>query len=89
MRKLLVGLGLLGLLMLGTPRGQAQAGGPCTVPKSWGRLASISSYSRPLGAGRTYEGVDVAFEAADGTVRVVDLRCDTPPRAAVILRSEN
>ena len=88
MKRMLVVAAALVLAVLLWPRHTAQADGPCTVPKSWGRLVAISDYSLPLGMGRTVAGTHVAFEAADGTVRVVTLQCDTPPRPAVIQRSE-
>ncbi len=60
-RLLLVAVGLLGLLMLGAPPDLVRAQAPCTVPKSWGRLAGISDYSLPLGMGRTTEGIHVVI----------------------------
>ncbi len=83
-RFLLVSVGLLGFLMLGAATDQVRAQGPCTVPKSWGRLAGLSDWSNG-----TVSGTRLAFEAADGTIHLVDSRCDNPPRALVVLRGEN
>ena len=49
---------------------EARAGNPCTVPASWGRLASITTGS--------FSMTIFAFEAADGTVRTVPGNCKSP-----------
>ena len=73
MRKmLLVVVVLVGAaLLLAQP--QARAGNPCTVPKSWGRMAGIS--------GGSYGMQIFAFEAEDGTVRTVPGSCKSPASA--------
>lgn len=72
MRKMLLAAVLLGaVLMLGD--GQARAGSPCAVPLSWGVLRSMSpgSYNMPM----------LAFEAEDGTIRIIPAECKTPAAA--------
>lgn len=70
MRKMmLLAAALLGIVML-SARPVAQAGSPCTVPASWGRLASTSTGS--------FSNTIFAFEAADGTVRTVPGNCKSP-----------
>jgi len=85
MRRLLIGFALFGLLVLGAPRAQVRAEGSCIVPKSWGRLVAMTEWS----AGGAMTGTRLAFEATDGTIRIVSSRCEIPPMALVVLRGEN
>jgi hypothetical protein len=73
MRKLIAVAVLFAGAVLLWPRTVAQAGSPCTVPKSWGRAVAMAEAA--MGA------TLVAFEAEDGTVRVTPGNCK--PGAAV------
>lgn len=65
MRKIVALVVLLAAAVILWPREAAQAGSPCTVPKSWGRAVGMTNATFIM----------VAFEAQDGTVRVVPANC--------------
>lgn len=71
MRKLIaVAVLLAGAVILWPSR--PEAGGPCTVPKAWGRAVGIQpGPAAPM----------VAFEAEDGTVRFTPANCGSPAKS--------
>lgn len=80
MRKIVALVVLVAAAVILWPREAAQAGSPCTVPKSWGRVAATYATSM---------NTMVVFEAVDGTVRIVNAQCGTPEKANyTVLRSE-
>ena len=63
----------LGLITGSVTTRPAHAGKPCTVPKEWGQLRAMND-----GPG----GPLLAFEAADGTVRIIPSNCGSPAKPA-------
>ena len=59
---------------------ELEAGGGCTVPKSWGRAVAISEGSMLT---------QVAFEDADGVVRIVVANCKPGKAVHTIGRTDD
>lgn len=71
MRRIVAVVALVAAAVLLWPSGP-QAGGPCTVPKAWGRAVGVQpGPAAPL----------VAFEAEDGTVRFTPANCGNPAKS--------
>lgn len=66
-----VGVGFALALVIFAFMPVVRAGSPCTVPRAWGPLRSITNFGLPM----TGEQLRLAFEDEAGTIRVLTDSC--------------
>lgn len=75
MKRLAILLAIAALISMSapTPSSEVRAGSKCVIPKDWGRVVAAWQVT-------AHQAPNLVFEAADGTIRTVDMVCKTPAK---------